>query len=79
MKEQKNKKSINKGKQKNLFKRKNLISNRGSATAETVLIIAVVLVIIVTVFYPQIRSIINNTFVSISSWYNTALNNLGIT
>ena len=79
MKEQKNKKSIIKGKQKNLFKRKNLISNRGSATAETVLIIAVVLVIIVTVFYPQIRSIINSTFVSISSWYNTALNNLGIT
>ena len=79
MKEQKYKKRINKGKQKNLFKRKKLISNKGSATAETILIIAVVLVIIVTVFYPQIRSIINNTFVSISSWYSTALNNLGIT
>ena len=79
MKEQKYKKRINKGKQKNLFKRKKIISNKGSATAETILIIAVVLVIIVTVFYPQIRSIINNTFVSISSWYSTALNNLGIT
>lgn len=79
MKEKNIKKKMNKGKMKNLIKRKKLLGRNGSATAETILIIAIMLVLIITVFYPQIKNIINNTFISVSSWYNTALNNLGIT
>lgn len=79
MKRKKNLKKVNKGKLKNLLKRKKLLSNSGSATAELILIIAIMLVIVITIFYPQIQKIINSTFVSISSWYSSALNNLGIT
>ena len=78
MKKNKKLRKINKGKLKNLLKRRNLLGNSGSATAETVLIIAIVLVIIITIFYPQMRKIINTTFESITLWYKTALNELGI-
>ena len=78
MKKAKNPKKINKGKLKNLLKRKNLLRIRGSATAETILIIAVVLVIVITIFYPQMQKIINSTFESITLWYKSTLNNLGM-
>jgi predicted PurR-regulated permease PerM len=75
----KNKKIIkNKGKIKNNLKRKMLIGKNGSATAETILIIAIFLVIIVTAFYPQINTIMSNTFTSINNWYLSALSNIGI-
>ena len=73
-----NQRKINKGKMKNYLKRKELISKNGSATAETVLIIAIVLVIILTVFYPTLRNIITETLSRISVWYSNALSNIGI-
>ena len=78
MKKKNNLKKVNKGKLKNLLKRKNLLSNMGSATAETVLIIAIMLVIVITVFYPQISGILDTTFINIASWYNNALIRIGI-
>ena len=73
-----NRRKINKGKMKNYLKRKELISKNGSATAETVLIIAIVLVIILTVFYPTLSNIISDTLIRISAWYNNALFNIGM-
>lgn len=73
-----NLKTINKGKMKNYFKSKRLLTKKGVATAEMVLIIAVLLVIIITVFYPQIKSILSTTFTTLSTWYNKALSNLGM-
>jgi len=78
MKKKKNARKINKGKLKNLLKRKNLLCNSGSATAETVLVIAIVLVIVITIFYPQMRNIMNTTFESITMWYRKTLNSLGM-
>lgn len=74
----KKKYKVNKGKLKNLLKRKQLFANSGSATAETILIIAVMLVIVITVFYPQIRSVITDTFASIAHWYFNTLNSMGV-
>ena len=78
MKKTRNSRKINKGKLKNLLKRRNLLGNSGSATAETILIIAIILVIIITIFYPQMQRIMNTTFESINVWYRNTLNNLGI-
>ena len=63
---------------KNYMKRKSLLSKNGAATAEMVLIIAVILVIVITIFYPQLKNILSNTFNTIASWYNRSLSNLGI-
>lgn len=65
-----------------LLKNKNerkLSKKQGVVLAETVLIIAISLVIIITVFYPTFRNIVNETFASISSWYKSTLSSLGIT
>ena len=72
------KNKINKGKFKNSMKRKELIGKSGTATAETVLIIAVLLVIIVTIFYPQISRMITNTMTNLVTWYENSLSNLGM-
>lgn len=50
----------------------------GSATAETILVIAIFLVIIITIFYPQISGLISTTLTKISNWFNGSLNSLGI-
>ncbi len=50
----------------------------GSALAETVLLIAISLVIIITIFYPTFKSIVNDTLISISDWFTNALNTLGV-
>ena len=63
----------NKAKIKNQLKRRMLTKKKGSATAETVLIIAIFLVLIITAFYPQINTVIANTFNSINNWYASAL------
>ena len=68
----------NKGKHKNLLKRKELVGKKGTATAETILIIAVLLVIIVTVFYPQISRMVTNTMNNLVTWYENSLSNLGM-
>lgn len=72
-------KKINKGKAKNVFKRKLINTNQGSATAETVLIIAILLVIIITVFYPQIQNLITTTMITLDSWFFSNLSSIGIT
>lgn len=61
-----------------IVKRRKLCKNSGVATAETILIIAIMLVIVITVFYPQIKNILTNTFNTLETWYSTALSNLGM-
>lgn len=67
------KKCIKKGE-----KNKKLSKKQGVVLAETVLMIAIGLVIGITIFYPTFRNIINETLASVSNWYTTALLNLGI-
>lgn len=52
--------------------------NKGSVLAETVLLIAISLVVIITIFYPTFKSIVNETLTSISNWFTTSLNTLGV-
>lgn len=71
-------KKVNKGKIKNMEKRSKLVEKSGTATAETVLIIAVLLVVIVTIFYPQISRMVTNTMNNLVTWYENSLSNLGM-
>ena len=56
---------------KNKFKRK-----RGSELAQTILITAVMIMLIATIFFPQIQTIFNSAMTKVSSWFNTALSSL---
>lgn len=57
---------------------KKISDKNGIVLAETILIIAISLVIVITIFYPTFKNIINETLVTISNWYVSALGNLGI-
>lgn len=62
----------------NIILKKIRNAKRGSVTTETILLIAIAMVIVVTIFYPQIRAIVVNTLNSLSEWYDRTLVNLGI-
>jgi uncharacterized membrane protein len=59
---------------KSIIKSKNGVSNkRGSEMAETVLITAIMLVLVVTIFYPQMQTILTNALTTISTWISDTM------
>lgn len=50
-------------------------SKRGSELAQTVLITAVMVVIVATIFFPQIKGIFSTALESVSSLFNNVLSN----
>lgn len=46
---------------------------KGVALAETILLTSISLVIIMTIFYPTFRNIINETLASVANWFTSAL------
>lgn len=55
-----------------------LNKKRGSELAETVLIIAISIVVVVSIFYPQIIKLFNNSMANLSNWFNAAISQIGI-
>lgn len=51
---------------------------RGSATTEMVMIIAILVVILVTIFFPQLSNLINFSMNSIGVWFNNSLSKIGM-
>ena len=49
---------------------------RGSELAQTILITAVMVVLIATLFFPQIQGIFSNSMTKLSGWFDTILNTL---
>ena len=51
--------------------RNNLKSQRGSEILQVILVAGVLLVLIVTVFYPQMQSLFTSIINKISTWFET--------
>ena len=72
-------KLLNKGQRKNLIKRDVIDKNgkitkrRGSALAETIILIAVSLVLAIVLFYPQISNLLTNVINKMNAWVNSTL------
>lgn len=70
---------LNKGERKNFIKRglikvnKKTSSKKGSALAETIILIAVSLVLAIALFYPQISQLLSNVISKMNSWVNSTL------
>lgn len=61
-------------KNKEKFKNKKVLSKkRGSELAQTILITAIMIMLIATIFFPQIQSIFTTAMTKVSGWFNTAL------
>jgi len=60
-------------KMKNLFKKmkKNLNSKRGSEILQVILVAGVLLVLVITLFYPQMQTLFSNIIGKISSWFDS--------
>ena len=54
---------------KNL-KIKNLKSNRGSEILQVILIAGILLVLVITLFYPQMQSLFTEIVTKISNWFS---------
>ena len=56
---------------KNLIKitKKNLMSNRGSEILQVILIAGILLVLVITLFYPQMQALFENIMDTISDWF----------
>lgn len=65
---------------KSKIKGKELINKvqekRGSELAQTILITAIMVVVIVTLFFPQIQSIFSTSMTKLSGWFDTVLNSI---
>ena len=62
---------------KNKIERKNkLKEKRGSELAQTILITAIMVVVIATLFFPQIQSIFSTSMSKLSGWFDQILNTL---
>ena len=65
---------------KSKIKGKELINKvqekRGSELAQTILITAIMVVIIVTLFFPQIQGIFSTSMTKLSGWFDTVLNSI---
>jgi len=70
---------LNKGERKNFIKRglikvnKKTSNKKGSALAETIILIAVSLVLAIALFYPQISQLLSNVISKMNSWVNSTL------
>lgn len=51
---------------------KKLNRKRGSEVLQTVLISGVVLVLVVTIFYPQMKKLFNNMMDKVTNWFETS-------
>ena len=51
-------------------------SKRGSELAQTILITAIMVVVIATLFFPQIQSIFSTSMTKLSGWFDSILNTL---
>ena len=49
---------------------------RGSELAQTILITAIMVVVIVTLFFPQIQGIFSTSMTKLSGWFDTVLNSI---
>lgn len=76
---------INKGKVKNITKNQSLLlkykleySNlrRGSATIETVIVIGISMVLVISIFFPQITNLFSQTMFYLNTWFNTMISTL---
>jgi len=56
--------------------KKKIDKKRGSELAETVLITAIMVVIVVTIFFPQIQTIFTNSIAKLSGWFDQILTTL---
>lgn len=65
---------------KSRIKRRMIVENsnfkRGSELAQTILITAVMVVLIATLFFPQIQAIFSTSMTKLSSWFNSVLNTI---
>ena len=50
---------------------KNLRSKRGSEILQVILIAGILLVLIITLFYPQMQALFTNVVTKISNWFDT--------
>ncbi len=55
---------------------KTLKEKRGSELAQTILITAIMVVVIVTLFFPQIQAIFSTSMTKLSGWFDTVLNTI---
>lgn len=51
---------------------------KGVALAETILLIGISLVIVITIFYPIFQNLVSGTLQSLSKWFDLSLVNLGV-
>jgi len=65
---------IQQKKEKNVLK--GLKNKRGSELAQTVLITSIMIVIIATLFFPQIQSLFTTAMTKMTTWFNGILNSL---
>ena len=57
---------------------KKLNRKRGSELAETILITAISVVLVVILFYPQMNTIFKKAIDSISTWFDDAISTIGV-
>ena len=55
---------------------KKINRKRGAEAVENILMIAIVLSLIVAIFYPQLTELMNTTFDTMQVWFKNALNQL---
>ena len=56
-------------KKKNLEFKRRIKSNRGSEILQVILIAGILLVLIITLFYPQMEELFTNIMNTISNWF----------
>lgn len=61
-------------KAKDLLKTKR--AKRGSELAQTILITAIMVVVIATLFFPQIQTIFSTSMTKLSGWFDSVLNTI---
>ena len=55
---------------------KKIKEKRGSELAQTILITAIMVVLIATLFFPQIQTIFSTSMTKLSGWFDSILNSL---
>lgn len=56
----------------------NKSKKRASALVENILMIAITLVLIIVIFYPQILNLFNKVMDSLSTWFDNAISVIGV-
>lgn len=66
-------------KENNIKKKSKKNNKRGSELVQTVLITAIMIVIVATIFYPGIQGIFNNSIGSLQTWYDGVMTKMAPT